>query len=115
MLTETFVAGTENPEKASNRSVTGVHFHEFQPALKLKSTFKRSSIRPHCLAVSDTHVLAAQADKAVVHVYSCEGKNAELKVFFPEKVRSIVLAGHENGGGILIMGTERGEINTWEV
>ena len=115
MLTETFVAATQDPEKASNRTTTGIHTHQLQPESKLEATFKKSSIKPHGLAICKTHVLAAQADKGVVNVYSRERKNQETVVPFPEKIRSVAIAGHETGSGILILGTESGSLITWQV
>ena len=115
MLTESFFAATLNPEKSTNRTTTGIHFHEFQPLPALISTFKKSSIKPNCLATSATHVFAAQADKAVVHVYSRERNNQEAVVPFSERIHSIALAGGPNDAGILVLGTEAGRLILWEV
>lgn len=115
MLTESFVAATLDPAKPSNKTLLGIHQHDFQPLQALKSTFKKSSSKANCLAVSRTHVFAAQADKAVVHVYSRERNNQEAIVPFPEKIHSIALAGEEHGAGILALGTEGGRIILWEV
>lgn len=115
MLTESFIASTLNPEKPSNSVIAGVHLYDFQPLPALKSTFKKSSTNTNCLAVSSTHVFAAQADKAVIHVYSRERNNQEAVVPFPEKIQSIVLAGESDGAGTLILGTEGGRVILWEV
>lgn len=115
MLTESFIASTLNPEKPSNSVIAGVHRYDFQPLPALKSTFKKSSTNTNCLAVSPTHVFAAQADKAVVHVYNRERNNQEAVVPFPEKIQSIVLAGESDGAGILVLGTEGGRVILWEV
>jgi len=115
MLTESFIASMLNPEISGNTVATGIHLHDFQPLPDLKFTFKKSSNHPNCLAVSPTHVFAAQADKAVVHVYSRERKNQEAVVPFPERVRSIALAGESEGAGTLILGTEGGRVILWEV
>ena len=115
MLTETFVAATSTPDKISNTTVIGIHFHELQPLPALKSTFKKSSINPNCLAISPTHIFAAQADKAVIHVYNRERKNQECIIPFPERIRSIAITGEQNGGGFLIIGTEGGRLILWEV
>ena len=115
MLTETFVIATKDPEKPANHSTTGVHFHELQPEPKLRSTFKKSSIKSHSLTISNTHVFAAQADKGVVHVYNKERNNQEAVVPFPDKIRSIELAGYKKGTGFLILGTEGGRLIIWEV
>lgn len=115
MLTESFIASTLNPEKPSNTVIAGVHRYDFQPLPALKSTFKKSSTNTNCLAVSPTHVFAAQADKAVVHVYSRERNNQEAVVPFPEKIQSIALAGESDGAGTLVLGTEGGRVILWEV
>ena len=115
MLTESFIASTLNPEKPSNSVIAGVHRYDLQPLPALKSTFKKSSTNTNCLAVSPTHVFAAQADKAVVYVYSRERNNQEAVVPFPEKIQSIALAGESDGAGMLVLGTESGRVILWEV
>lgn len=115
MLTESFIASTLIPEKSSNTTTTGIHLHDYQPLLALKSTFKKSSTNPNCLAVTPTHVFAAQADKAVIHVYNRERNNQEAVVPFPERIRSIALAGEADGAGTLVLGTDGGRVILWEV
>ena len=123
MLTESFIASTLNPEKPSksnsnsnsNTITPGIHLYHFQPLPALKSTFKKSSTNAHCLAVSPSHVFAAQADKAVIHVYSRERNNQEAVVPFPERIQSLVLAGESDGAGSLILGTQGGRVILWEV
>ena len=115
MLTESFVASTLSPERLSNPIATGIYLHDFQPLPASKSSFKKSSTNPNCLAVSSTHIFAAQADKAVVNVYSRENNNQEAVVPFPEKIHSIALAGESDGAGTLVLGTEGGRVILWEV
>ena len=115
MLTESFIASTLSPEKQSNSVLAGIHLHDFQPLPAPKSTFKKSSTNTNCLAVSPSHIFAAQADKAVVHVYSRERNNQEAVVPFPEKIHSLALAGELHGAGTLILGTEGGRVILWEV
>ena len=115
MLTESFIASTLDPEKPSNSDTPGIHLHDFQPLPALKSTFKKSSTNANSLAVSPSHVFAAQADRAVIHVYSRERNNQEAVVPFPERIRSLVLAGESDGAGTLILGTECGRVILWEV
>lgn len=115
MLTESFIVSTLNSEKPSNNITPGVHLYDFQPLPALKSTFKKSSTNTNSLAVSPSHVFAAQEDKAVIHVYSRERNNQEAVVPFPEKIRSLVLAGESDGAGTLILGTEGGRVILWEV
>ena len=116
MLKESFVAATSSPEKSSQASKDlGIHLHEFQPLPALVSSFKKSSAQPNCLAVSASHIFAAQAGKAVIHVYSRDNGNQEAVVPFPERVRSIALAGDTDGAGVLVLGTEGGRVILWEV
>lgn len=117
MLSECFVASTlasaKTPSSATLRDV-GICVHEFQPAPALRSTFKKSSTARNCLAVSPSHVFAAQSEKAIVHVYSREKGNQEATVPFPERIRSLAVAGGKNGD-ILVLGTEGGRLILWEV
>ena len=117
MLSECFIAATltsgKAPASASLRDV-GICVHEFQPSPNLRSTFKKSSTPANCLAVSPSHVYAAQAEKAIVHVYSREKGNQEAVIPFPERIRSIAIAGSKNGD-VLVLGTEGGRLILWEV
>ncbi|KAL4991536.1 WD40-repeat-containing domain protein [Aspergillus falconensis] len=117
MLSECFVASTaataKTPASASLRDV-GICLHELQPSPTLRSTFKKSSTAPNCLAVSASHVFAAQCEKAIVHVYSREKGNQEATVPFPERVRSIAVVGSKNGD-IVVLGTEGGRLILWEI
>ncbi len=119
MLTETLAISTLSPSKSNSSSTSrdvGVHLHTYQPLASPQHSFKKSSTAPNCLAVSSSHIFAAQADKAVVHVYSREYGNQEVVVPFPERTRSIALAGeYEEGTGCLVMGTEGGRLMVWEV
>ncbi|PLB52399.1 ribosomal assembly complex component Ipi3 [Aspergillus steynii IBT 23096] len=116
MLSEYFIASTlasaKAPTSNSLRDV-GICVHEFQPAPTLRSTFKKSSTAANCLAVSPSHVFAAQSEKAILHVYSREKGNQEATVPFPERIRSIAVAGSKNGD-IVILGTEGGRLILWE-
>jgi pre-rRNA-processing protein IPI3 len=117
MLTESFVASTLTSETV-NYKVTkdaSIHHYDFQPLHTLKASFKKSSTQKNCLAVSASHIFAAQADKAVVHVYSRDRGNQEAVVPFPNRIRSIALAGDTDGGGVLALGTEGGGMILWEV
>ncbi|KAL3471323.1 WD40-repeat-containing domain protein [Aspergillus californicus] len=117
MLSESFIASTSAstklPASASLRDV-GICLHELQPSATLRSTFKKSSTSPNCLAVSASHIFAAQSEKAIVHVYSREKGNQEATVPFPERIRSITVAGSKNGD-IVVLGTEGGRLILWEV
>ncbi|KAL8731557.1 MAG: hypothetical protein Q9181_004259 [Wetmoreana brouardii] len=118
MLTESFVASTRGLEKKAQATTAkdiGIHLHQFQPITSLKSSFKKSSTQPNCLAVSATHIFAAQADKSVVHVYSRERNNQEAIVPFQEKITCLALAAPYDGVGTLVLGTEGGRLILWEL
>jgi pre-rRNA-processing protein IPI3 len=116
MLTESFIAATLTSNKpsqhlSSSLKDVGIFAHEFQPQQALRHGFKKSSVKPQCLAVSRSHVFAAQADKAVINVYSREKGNQEATVAFPDRIRSLVYA---DGPEILVIGTEAGKLLLWE-
>ncbi|KAJ5124223.1 uncharacterized protein N7515_008048 [Penicillium bovifimosum] len=115
MLSESFVTSTLSSAKSPTASLrdVGICVHELQPSSILRSTFKKSSTSTNCLAVSPSHIFTAQADKAVVHVYSREKGNQEGIVPFPERIRSIAVAGGKYGD-ILVLGTEGGRLIVWE-
>lgn len=117
MLTESFIAATLTANKAvahasaSLRDV-GIFLHEFQPQNIFRHGYKKSSSRAGCVAISETHIFAAQTDKAVVNVYSRDRGNQEATVPFPERIHSLAFA-HE--AAILVLGTERGNLILWEI
>ncbi|KAF2502543.1 WD40 repeat-like protein [Lophium mytilinum] len=114
MLTEQFVAAIAAPSRP-NTGVTrdvGIFVHEFQPMAAQRAAFKKSAAPRNCIAVSATHIFAAQADKAVVHVYSREKGNQELLVPFQERIHSLALAAEDS---VLLLGTEGGRILVWEI
>ncbi|KAF2440645.1 WD40 repeat-like protein [Karstenula rhodostoma CBS 690.94] len=114
MLTEQFVASISAHTKA-NTGVTkdsGIFLHEFQPLPAQRHVFKKSASAQNGLAVSSSHVFAAQADKAVVHVYSREKGNQEALIPFPERIHSIALAARDT---VLLLGTESGRVLAWEM
>ncbi|MCJ1474579.1 Pre-rRNA-processing protein ipi3 [Lambiella insularis] len=118
MLTESFIISISGSGKATTGTANkdgGIHIHEYQPFPVLRSSFKKSSTLPNCLAVSASHVFAAQVDKAVIHVYDRERGNQEATVPFPEKISSLALIGQYDGAGILALGTEGGRVLLWEV
>lgn len=116
MLSESFVASTLSSPKTPSATLrdVGICVQEFLPSPQLRSTFKKSSTTPNCLAVSPSHIFSAQAEKAVVHVYSREKGNQEALVPFPERIRSIAVAGRKYGD-VLVLGTEGGRLILWEV
>lgn len=114
MLTEHFVASIRTPEKISNSGFkdVGIFLHELLPLAGQRQAFKRSATSPNCLAVNQTHVFAAQADKAVIHVYHRGKGNHEATIPFNEKITCIALAASDS---VLILGTEGGRVMAWEV
>lgn len=118
MLTESFIASVLSGDKPANSAATkdvGIHLYDFQPIAALQTSFKKSSTPANCLAVSASHIFAAQAEKAVVHVYNREKGNQEAIVPFPERIHSAAFAGDPNGAGVLLLGTDGGRVNIWEV
>jgi hypothetical protein len=114
MLTEHFVAAISASTKP-NTGVTkdaGIFVHEYQPLAAQRHVFKKSATAPNGIAVSASHIFAAQSDKAIVHVYSREKGNQEAIVPFPERIHSIALAAQDT---VLLLGTESGRILAWEV
>lgn len=116
MLSESFVAATLSSTKtpAATLRDVGICIQEYLPSPQLRSTFKKSSTNPNCLAVSPSHIFSAQAEKAVVHVYSREKGNQEALVPFPQRIHSIAVAGGKYGD-VLVLGTEGGGLILWEV
>ncbi|KAJ5220215.1 hypothetical protein N7468_009419 [Penicillium chermesinum] len=115
MLSESLVAATLSSAKTPTATLrdVGICVQELQPAPQLRATFKKSSAAANCLAVTASHIFAAQADKAVVHVYSREKGNQEALIPFPERIRSIAVAGAKYGD-VLVLGTEGGRLLLWE-
>ncbi|PWW76795.1 WD40 repeat-like protein [Tuber magnatum] len=74
------------------------------------AVFKRSTAAQNCLAITDSHLFAAQCDKAVVNVYSREKGNLETTVPFKEKFTVLEAGGKE----IVAGGTEDGRLMLWE-
>ena len=108
------LASEKLPANAATKDA-GIFLHDLQPLPSLKSTFRKSSTKSNCLAVTTTHVFAAQADKAVVHVYNVDRQTQEAVVPFPERISSIALVGQPDEVGILALGTEGGKLILWEV
>jgi len=113
MLSEEFVSAICGAPLSSNTAIAkdvGIYCHTLSPTYSVKSTFKKSSVPVNCLAVSETHVFAAQHEKAYVHVYSRLRGNQEAFVAFPERIRCLTLV-----GDVLVMGTTEGRLMLWEV
>ena len=114
MLSESFITSIRAQPKSANTAIKkdiGIYVHELHPNHTIKSSFKKSSSSSNALAVSSTHIFAAQADKAVIHVYSKEKSNQEALISFPERIHAITLIRDE----VLALGTAEGRIILWEV
>ncbi|KAF1814665.1 WD40 repeat-like protein, partial [Eremomyces bilateralis CBS 781.70] len=116
MLTEKFIASIRKPAIPPKSSSTGtkdagIFQHELQPVAAPRAVFKKSTTSAHCLAVSETHIFAAQSDKAVIHVYSRERGNHENTVPFPEKITCVELICDDT---VLALGTAAGSLLLWE-
>ena len=117
MLTENFVAATLTTNKpsqhfSSSLKDVGIFLHEYQPQSSFRHGYKKSSVQPQCLAISESHIFAAQAEKAVINVYSREKGNHEATIPFPDRIRSIAFA---DGAAVLVIGTEEGKLILWEI
>ncbi|KPI36860.1 Pre-rRNA-processing protein crb3/ipi3 [Cyphellophora attinorum] len=117
MLTGSLIAATltvnaPSQHLAASLKDVGVFQYDIQPQTTLRTGFKKSSTNPRCLAVSRAHIYAAQATKAVVHVYSRQKGNLEATVPFPDRIHSVAFA---EAAQVLILGTDDGKLVLWEV
>ncbi|KAM0342706.1 hypothetical protein ACHAPU_009317 [Fusarium lateritium] len=112
MLSQEFISAISGPPLAANTAVSkdiGIYTHSLTPSHTIKTTFKKSSTPVNGLAVSPTHIFAAQDQKAHVHVYNRQRGNQEALVPFPERIRSLALAGQ-----VLVVGSIEGRLFLWE-
>lgn len=115
MLTEQVVIGTHkaSPDNssaaASEASIAVFDLHTYSQT----ASFKRSSTAKNCLAVTPSHLFAAQSDKAVLNVYNRSKQNLESTVPFQEKFTVIEASG--GPGAFIAGGTDSGRLTIWEV
>ncbi|KAF5672762.1 WD-repeat protein [Fusarium heterosporum] len=112
MLSQEFISAICGPPLAANTAVSkdiGIYTHSLTPSHTIKTTFKKSSTPVNGLAVSPTHIFAAQDQKAHVQVYNRQRGNQEALVPFPERIRSLALAGQ-----VLVVGSIEGRLFLWE-
>ncbi|KAJ6446921.1 WD domain-containing protein [Purpureocillium lavendulum] len=112
MLSEELVSAISGPPVAANTAVSkdvGIYVHTVTPTWAAKTSFKKSSAPRHSLAVSDTHVFAAQDQKAHVHVYSRQRGNQDALIPFQERIGCVALA-----SDVLVLGTAQGRLILWE-
>lgn len=120
MLTNSIIFSTYRPSvipaNLPNKDIN-IFDHTVEPTPKLNISFKKSSTNQNCLAVSATHIFAAQADKAVVQVYNREKGTKESDVPFGERIASccFIESKDRDGVGILVLGIEGGRLILWEV
>lgn len=113
MLSEGLITSIRAEPRSANTAIAkdvGIHLHQLHPHQVIK-TFKKSSTNANCLAVTPRHIFAAQADKAVVHVYSREQGNQESLVPFPERISCLALVSND----LVAIGTVNGRVMLWEV
>lgn len=118
MLTESFLVSVAAPEKGGKNTPykdIGIHQYQFHPVISVDSTYKKSSTQPNCLAVTTSHIFAAQTEKAVIHVYNRNNASQEAVVPFRERIHSIATCGDASGGGVLVLGMQGGGVILWEV
>jgi pre-rRNA-processing protein IPI3 len=121
MLTESVVASVSKIEDSKTTSWTGTPFpkdasiFEFSvnPRFAVSSVFKKSSTVRSGLALSDSHVFAAQTDKAAIHVYERVKGKQEATIPLPEKATAVETAGE--CGELLVIGTDEGNVLVWSV
>ena len=116
MLTESFLVSVAAPEKGVKNTphkYIGIYQHQFHPIASVESIYKKSSTAK-CLAVTTSHIFAAQAEKAVIHVYSRSNASQEAVVLFRERIHSMAICGNATSGGLLVLGTQGGGVILWE-
>ncbi|KAF2224499.1 WD40-repeat-containing domain protein [Elsinoe ampelina] len=112
MLTESLLLSLATPSTTTSLPKDASLFHHrLAPQPTLLTTYKKSSTAPHCLAVSRSHIFAAQSDKALVHVYSRDTGALQTTVPFKERITSLALV---DDGFTLLCGTESGAVIVWE-
>lgn len=114
MLSEDFITSIRAQPRTANTAIAkdvGIYLHTLHPFPKIEANFKKSSTAVNALAANPTHIFAAQADKAVVHVYSRERGNQEALISFPERLHTLNLV----GDGLLVLGTAEGRVILWDV
>ncbi|EME86876.1 uncharacterized protein MYCFIDRAFT_132542 [Pseudocercospora fijiensis CIRAD86] len=115
MLSEHLVVSLGVPSKPPGTNLApdaGIFVHEYQPLQQQRAGFTKSAAPPNGLAISDTHIFAAQHDTGVVHVYSRARGHQEAAVAFNERISCIALACHD---AVLVLGTQQGRIVLWEL
>ncbi|KAF3930190.1 hypothetical protein ABW20_dc0101337 [Dactylellina cionopaga] len=111
-LTE-LVAIASNPSASAGASTSPeayISLHDIH-SFSQSSLFKKSSCPPQCLAISPSHIFAAQSDKSVLNVYNRTKGNLETTIPLPEQLSAVSCS---LNGGVVVMGTKSGRVNVWE-
>ncbi|KAF3188703.1 Pre-rRNA-processing protein ipi3 [Orbilia oligospora] len=111
-LTE-LVAISSHPPSSSGASASPeayISIHDLH-SFTQTSTFKKSCTPSNSLAISPTHIFAAQSDKTVLNVYNRTKNSLETTVPLPEQLTAVTCS---SNGGIVAMGTASGRVNIWE-
>ncbi|KAJ6264158.1 hypothetical protein Dda_0300 [Drechslerella dactyloides] len=95
---------------ASSSPEAAVTLHDIHTFTTV-AVFKKSATPPNGLAVSRTHVFAAQEDKSVLNVYNRVKGGLEAIVPLPEVLSAVACS---QDGGVVVMGTTTGRVNAWE-
>jgi pre-rRNA-processing protein IPI3 len=121
MLTESIVASVYKTEDSKTITWTGSPFPKdaaifelsINPRFAVTTVYKKSSTTRSGLALSDSHVFAAQTDKAAIQVYGRDKGKQEATIPLPEKATAIETAGE--CGELLVIGTDEGNVLIWSV
>ncbi|KAI9050262.1 hypothetical protein LZ554_005430 [Drepanopeziza brunnea f. sp. 'monogermtubi'] len=114
MPSEAFLTSVLAQPRSANTAIAkdvGIYAHDLHPIAAITAAFKKSSTQVNGLAANATHIFAAQADKAAVHVYAREKGTQEALIAFPERIHSLTLL----GDGVVVVGTAEGRAILWEV
>ena len=111
MLSEQVLVGTLRSPADPSTSESTLSIYDLH-TYKHVSTYKRSSTAKSGLAVTSSHIYAAQADKAVINVYDRSKGTLASTVPFTEQF-TVLAASH--GGAFIAGGTENGRLTIWEV
>ena len=110
----TLLKHMRTPANVSVKDV-GIYVDELVPVLGVKQVLKKSSVKVNCVAVNASLIFAAQADRAVIHIYNIEKGSQEAMIPLQESPTSLAFVGEPEAPGTLAIGTESGRLLLWEV
>ncbi|KAF2148844.1 WD40 repeat-like protein [Myriangium duriaei CBS 260.36] len=114
MLASTLLASISQRTSTSTTHSKDASIFElsFQPPSAIpRSVLKKSSTPPRALAASSTHIFAAQADKAALHIYARDSGLQQTLVPLRERATALTCA---RDGALVVLGTEGGSLVLWE-